>query len=172
MEKEDTLDALISKFSKKIKKEVIPLKTSCPDEEVLWKYIHGGLKEKEKEGLDRHLLSCSECFDILETLRMIETAEQSLLDLHEALKEKTIKTVRQELQKKDCISPAPFRIVILWDRMHNRITQLSSKLDDLVPGPMLELQAVREIRKHKKGVSDFPLIINIIGNIGEISFGD
>lgn len=167
MEKDDQLDGLISKLFKNIKDKVVPPKTVCPSEEVLRKHLRGELKVKETERLESHMLSCPECLDTHEVLRLIETAEGSLLDVPEVLLNNTKKSLRQRLQQ-PC-PPAPRMILLLWDHLNNRITQLSSKLSGIVASPIPELQAVREHPEYKKGLKGFPFRTSIKGDTGKIS---
>ncbi len=57
-------------------------KQPCPEDSVLSSFIDGGLKESVREGIEKHLLACGDCLDIV-----IAHSKMSAEEAHETIPE-------------------------------------------------------------------------------------
>ena len=173
MDKKDKIDDLIMKFSKEIIDEVTPLRSECLNEDLLWKYSRSELTEEEKELIEEHLVSCDECLEALEYMRMAQQAEEEPMEVPEKL----YRSAKEILQKgsgksspakfspgkyspakpyspakERAIPPTPSKdrvtplgpITLIWDKVHNKITHLWGELEGMITFQGPVLQPVRD----------------------------
>lgn len=139
-------DEILIKNYRRIKRRIIPSLKGCPEEPLLWDYAKGSLKKREREEIDGHLLACSECLDTLKSIRIIQQTESSSQKVPERLHKKAGEILRNALAEpglrpKD--RPVILKLALLWDQIRNKITQLKPAFDEMIIGPIPELQPVR-----------------------------
>ena len=170
----DTLDDILKKNYSRIKKEVISPKRVCPKEDLLWSYIRGKLNKRKREQIDGHLLVCPECLESLKAIRMIAQAEKSSqkvpAQLHKRAKEILQKALAEPgMRPKN--KPVIQKVVLLWDQLLNKITQLKPDLEEMIMPSRPALQPVRKVsRDVKEDLRSFPFRKTIEINEGTIHF--
>ncbi|MGA1790875.1 MAG: anti-sigma factor family protein [bacterium] len=146
----DKLDDILNRYYKKLKGELIQAQKGCPQEDLLWKYARGELREKEREEMDGHLLACSGCLESLKVIRMILQAQGSALEVPAHLHEKAMEILQEALGPKG-VRPKEGKIILRlslqWDHLKNRITQLVSDVGGMLVSPAPEFQPVRKARE-------------------------
>jgi len=156
------LDDILAKHYKQMKGNLVSPKGKCPKEDLWWNYVRRELTEDEREHLDGHLLTCSECLEMLKVIRMVHEAQKSSLEVPASIDKRAREILECELKKPDLqlaeIKPVIMRITLHWDQILNRITQLTSGLKEMIGGTASpQFQAVRKAQANKqKGASTFP----------------
>lgn len=171
MDKKDHLDTLLKKLYKQVEKDVIPPKKKCPEEALFEKYVHEELSKDEVDSFETHLLSCSECLETLDAIRMVEQAEGSLLEVPAKLYQKAEKILQKGLKKMSLRPKRPNnrKIILLWDQIKSKIIQLTPNLEGMIPSQGPEFQVVRELNHLGKRFSSFPYKTTIDLDEGKIS---
>lgn len=163
----EKLDDILTKHYKQMKGNLVSPKGECPKEDLWWNYVRRELTEDEREHLDGHLLTCSECLEMFKVIRMIHEAQKSSLEVPASIAKRAREILERELEKPDLqlaeIKPVIMRITLLWDQILNRITQLTSGLEEMIGGTASpQFQAVRKVQANKqKGASTFPYMNTI-----------
>lgn len=84
------------------------LRSECLSEEILCDYLKSNLSDRERNSIERHLIYCPFCQDIL-----ISTVE---LELEE-------KRVKEKVKEKATDLIEPVRIIIAWTKGHLRLLE-------------------------------------------------
>lgn len=156
--KKDHLDLVIKQVFSKMKK-LSPKPGACPEDELLAAYLEGGLKEKDREGIEEHLVLCSQC---TESLISLSEAESSDLSTDESFSsERMVRRVKDLVKPRETIS--------LWERV-------SSWFFGLRPVPVMVATSillvvvtfgVYNLRRHSGPSSELPpsIMFNIIARM-------
>jgi hypothetical protein len=168
----DKLDDILANQYKKIKHKIVPRTGECPQEAALWSYVRGELKAEERERIDGHLLTCSECIETLKVIRMLHQAQessQSSLQVPAPLHQKAREILESEVLESEILEnelkksglkesglraakdmPPILKLALLWDQMLDRITQVTSELGEMLPAPLPQFQPVRRARQEQR----------------------
>lgn len=172
MKPKDKIDDLLMKFAGEIMDEVPSPKTACLDDDFLWKYVHEESTAQEKEQIEQHLIACDKCLETLEYMRMTQQAELEPEQIPEKLYRNAQEILQKEL-KKNALAPKktsipPLKVTFLWDKLHNKVSQLTANLEKMLDMTGPEFQAVRKKGDLAKELRGFPYKTTIQGNKGKI----
>jgi hypothetical protein len=163
----DKLADIMVKYYRQIKGELIPPRKECtkecPKESLWWNYVRGELEEKEREQVEGHLLACPACLESLKVIRMIQQVQASPQQVPAQLHQKAREILQNELSQAGLGpkgKPVILKIALFWDRLLERITQLTPQLTEGNMGMAMspQFQPVRKIRQDaQEDFGTFPI---------------
>jgi len=93
-------------------KKLSPKPKKCPEDELLAAYLEGSLKEKEREGIEEHLVLCSQC---TESLISLSEAESSYPSTEESFSsDRVVRRIKDLVRPRETFS--------LWERVSSWFT--------------------------------------------------
>lgn len=177
MNKDELLDALISKQLKKRRKKIITPEKKCPPEDIILGYIRGERKSKEKE-LIRHFIACPDCMQTLVALMDIEQAKTELQEVPEALYARAKEFLQEPLVRQKAPKETKTlsrTITLIWDKLGDKINHVLEELEGIVtphkplPQPARRYGKLTQKKDLSDASNDFPYSVQVETTLGAIS---